>query len=250
MPFSFFLLFARFTGFFLLSPLFSQRNIPKSIRLGLALTCSFVLGVPLSQRYLLSDLDPLKWILILFQEGTVGYLLGFLFSLLFEAAAFAGQFVGSLMGFSATELLDPLATSSHPLMARLFALITFALFLILDLHHPLLRLLYESFEVFPPLHYPFTHTVIEAAIQGTSWLFKLALVYAAIPFTLLITLIALFAILSRFLPIFWASFPLLILAGLLSIGVSLPFFAPILERSCAQFWTQFFNVFQNFRIWL
>lgn len=73
------------------------------------------------------DPSPL-WTLLLIKEVLVGYLIGFLFSLIFEAAALAGQVVGTLGGFSATELVDPLANSSQPLISRLFVLTVFVLF--------------------------------------------------------------------------------------------------------------------------
>jgi len=167
----------------------------------------------------------------------IGYLLGFFFSCLLEAAAFAGELVGTLMGFSATELLDPLATSSHPLMSRFFSFLAFALFLALDLFLPMLRFFFDCFVAFSPLNYPFTPSVIQAVIQASSCLFEQALLLAALPLTLLLTLIALFAILSRFLPIFWIGFPLLIFVGLFSIAGSLPFFISTLAKAFAQFWT-------------
>lgn len=240
------LLFARFTGFFLISPLFSERGIPKSIRLGLALVCSLILAPPLSVRYPFTLEDPAILILQILQEGVIGYLMGFLFSLLFEAAAFAGQLIGTVMGFSATELLDPISTSSHPLMARLFSLVGCALFFALDLHHPLLRLLYGSFDAIPPLRYPFTHDAALTAIQGTSLLFQQALSYAGYPLTLLLALIALFAVLARFLPIFWIGFPLQLLVGLFAIATGFGLFAPFLERSFSQFLRLFQNLIVDF----
>lgn len=240
------LLFARFAGFFLFSPLFSDKGIPKSIRLGLAFVCSLILAPPLSARHPFTFENPSLLALQMLQEGAIGYLMGFLFSLLFEAAAFAGQLVGTTMGFSATELLDPAATSSHPLMARLFSLVACALFFALDLHHPLLRLLYGSFEAIPPLRYPFTYETAFAAIQGTSLLFQQALTFATFPLTLLLALIALFAILSRFLPIFWIGFPLQLLVGLLAIAAGMSLFSPLLERGFAQFWGLFKNLVVHF----
>ena len=228
------LLFARFTGFFLISPLFAQKSVPKSIRLGAALVCSLILAPSLSSQQPFPLDSPM--IIPILYEGAIGYLMGFLVSLLFEAASFAGQIVGTAMGFSLTELLDPLATSSHPLMARLFSMIAFALFLALDLHHPLLQLLYGSFETIPSLRYPFTHEVAQTFIEGTSLIFKQAFAYAALPLTFLLALIALFAVLSRFLPIFWIGFPLQLLVGLFAIAASIKLLSPLLQKGFAQIW--------------
>ena len=119
----FLLLIARFSGFFLLSPLFSGRAIPSNIRLGLAIACSLLIAPPLWNQHIFTIEAPAFLAMHIVKELAIGYLLGFVFALLFEAAAFAGQVVGTLMGFSATELLDPLSSSQHPLMARFFSLV-------------------------------------------------------------------------------------------------------------------------------
>lgn len=235
----FLLLFARFTGFFLISPLFSGRSIPKTIRFGLALTCSLLIAPPLSNRFGFTLDDPLLLSIRMLQELAIGYLLGLFFSLLFEAAAFAGQMVGTLMGFSATELLDPLSSSSHPLMARFLSLVMFTLFLALDLHHTLLRLLYENFEILPLQNYPFNFDTVFKLINASSQMFQQALEFASLPLLILLSLIALFALLSRFLPIFWIGFPLQLLVGLIALTSGSVFFAPLLKRAFSHFLTLF-----------
>lgn len=220
----FFSLLARLLGFFVFSPLFASRGIPTWVRLGLALTCSLILLPPLSATL---TFDRLSWLTFI-KEGVLGYLLGFLFSLLFEAAAFAGQVVGTLTGFSATELLDPISNTSSPLIAKFFMLTCFVLFLSLDLHHLLLRLLYESYTVMPI-----------NMIDATSRLFSHALAYAFYPMTALLTLTLCFAIVARFFPglqIFWTGFPLQLLIGITAIAFAITFFAPILQSAFAEFW--------------
>lgn len=228
----FFALFARLIGFFLLSPLFAKRNIPVWIRFGLALCCSLLLLPPLSAQLTLTFDHPLLLATELVQEIAIGYLLGFLFSLLFEAAAFAGQIVGTLSGFSATELLDPLYNTKEPLLSRLFALTLFALFLALDLHHALLRLLYESFTTIQP-------TFALGIIEATSRLFVHALSYALLPLSLLLLVILCFAILARFFPalqIFWTGFPIQLLIGIGAIALAIGFFGQILQGAFQEFW--------------
>lgn len=228
-PFLF--LFARSLGLFLISPLFSRLAIPKWVRLSLALGCSFLIAPPLLQNEELNlDFSPLA-ILQFIQEIAIGYLIGFIFSLLIEATAFAGQVIGSLAGFSATELLDPLASNSFPLMSRLFAIIGFTLFLSLDLHHILLRLLYESFRVIPMQFYPFQDKVALGLIEATSHFFYHALAFSMFPFLILLLVIILFAVASRFLSIFWVGFPIQLLIGLGTIALSINFFAPLLEQA-------------------
>lgn len=226
----FLLFFSRFFAFFLISPLFSGQSIPKTIRFGLALVCSITLAPPLSIQFKLTVETPIFWILLIIREMAIGYLLGFLFSLIFEAAAFAGQLIGAMMGFSVTELLDPLATSSHPLIARFFSLFAFSLFLALDLHHSLLKFLFESFETFS-----FSNFNRREFMHGVYSIFHLALEFACLPFSILLILIVLFSLFSRSLQVFWLTFPLLLLIGMGTIAMNAGLFPSILEKGIYQF---------------
>ncbi|MFZ0564687.1 MAG: flagellar biosynthetic protein FliR [Chlamydiales bacterium] len=227
----FLLLFARSLGLFLVSPLFSRLAIPKWIRFSLALISSLLIAPPLLQNEEINfDFSPLSLIQLL-KEGAIGYLIGFIFSLIIEATAFAGQVVGTLAGFSATELLNPLATNPFPLMSRFFSVIGFTLLFSLDLHHLILRLLYESFEAIPMNFYPFQYRVVFAVIEATGHLFNQALAFSIFPLLMLLLVIVLFAFASRFLSIFWVGFPIQLLVGFGAIALTIGFFAPLLEKA-------------------
>lgn len=221
------------TGFFLFSPLFSERGIPTWIRFSLALACSLLLLPPLSSQITLTLDNPILFATEMIKEAALGYLLGFLFSLIFEAAAFAGQIVGTLTGFSATELLDPISNARSPLISKLFSLTLFALFLSLDLHHLLLRLLYESYQT--------TSSILTMGmVEATTRLFHHALTLALFPLTILLIVILCFAIISRFFPslqIFWTGFPIQLLIGFGALAVAMGFFSQILQGAFYEFWT-------------
>lgn len=222
----FFALFARISGFFLISPLFSKKEIPLYVRFGLTLVCSFLLAPVMTT---LPKIDTLPWMLM-FKEVIIGYLLGFLFSLIFEAATMAGQVVGTMSGFSATELVDP-SFGSKPLFGKLFMLSVFLFFLASDFHHLLLRFLFDSFTFIPvgPLSKEMLFGIAEAA----GHLFSMMLDFAIVPIVLLSVVIICFAITTRFLPqlpIFWIGFPLQMMIGFFSIGLALTFFNDIFKN--------------------
>lgn len=229
----FFVLFARLFGFFLISPLFPKGGIPVWVRFSLTLSCSLVLLPPLSTQLTLVIENPALYGLELLKETAIGYLLGFLFSLLFESVAFAGQVLGTLTGFSATELLDPLANAKIPLLSQLFVLTLFALFLALDLHHALLRLLFDSYLTIPS-------SMPYGIIEATTRLFHHALAYAFFPLSLLLIVILCFAIIARFFPslqIFWTGFPLQLLIGIGGIAFAISFFGHILQGAFYELWS-------------
>lgn len=221
------LAFARLFSLFVLSPFFSGKSMPMSIRVAAAFGCSLCLAPPILESHTSSN----HLLLHIFQELLVGYFIGFLFSLIFEAVAFAGQMVGTLMGLSLTELFDPLSSSYHPLLSRLFSLFLFILFFALDLHHPLLKLLWASFETIP---LGWTQNLILGLIEMTTLMFSHALEFALYPLSVLLLLIATFAAISRFFPIFWIGFPLQLVIGLIALALGLHLFPPLLRHSFYQ----------------
>ncbi|MCH9610564.1 MAG: Flagellar biosynthetic protein FliR [Chlamydiales bacterium] len=225
------LIFARLLGFFLLSPLFAKRNIPSSVRFGLAAVCSLLLAPPLTLK-LQFDIDsPLFWITF-GKELILGYALGFLFSLLFEAAALTGQIIGTMGGFSITELFG--AGMHNSIFAKFFSLTLFTLFLATDLHHILLRFLYESFD---------TIAILPNGLHlatSSSAIFWNAFSYAFVPFLALSLLLVCFAIIARSVPdlqIFWVGFPLQLLIAILTITIALSSFGEILQKAFFEFLT-------------
>lgn len=172
----------------------------------------------------------------LIKEIVLGYLFGFLFSLLIEAAAFAGQMIGVMSGLTATELISLSDASEHPLMARLFSLLAFTLFLMMDFHHALIRMLFESFQIIPLNFNLFSFEMLNGMIEATARLFHQALSYAFFPLLILALILVLLSLASRFLPnLFWVIFPIQSLAGVASLILASAFFIPILEKAFYEF---------------
>lgn len=213
-------IFARFLGFFLISPIFSRLPTPSILRFGLACALT-VLFAPVIATTLPETPPPLSiWVL---KEALIGILLGLIFSLLFEVTALAGQIVGVLSGVSATEILSPSFSSGHPLGGRLYTLLGACLFFSLDLHHALLHVLKESFS-WAPLHtFSFSRSFFKTFVECTD-LYARALTLAAFPFFGLLLLILFLAILSKMIPeipIFWTGLPLQFIIGTGLIFLSL-----------------------------
>jgi flagellar biosynthesis protein FliR len=244
----FILIFARFTGFFLIAPLFTRLSIPSYTRIGLAFSISLLIAPSLLQQQTLKIPEwSIFFALQIIKEMAIGYLCGFVFSLLFEAGAFAGQLVGTLAGFSATEFLDPFSRTEHPLLARFFPLILFALFLSFDLHHTLIRLLFESFNTFPLEEIElFSHQRVFAILEAVAYFFQQAISLALYPLIILSMIIAMIALLSRFFPIFWLSFPLQFLVGAIAIASGIHFFPPLVKKAYFQFWVLVKNTIVNY----
>lgn len=225
-------IFTRISGFFLISPLFSSRRIPLALRFGLAVAFTLALAPTFLATHTPTPYPSSLLPLNLVKELMIGYLLGFIFALLVEGAALAGQMVGTLSGFSATELLSPL-TASYPLFGRVFVLFLLTLLLALDLHHPFLITLYQSFTFFPVAPFPINETLTTDLVKGTALLFQQAFMYASIPFIMLFLLLVLFAIVAKTLPnfpIFWVGFPIQLWIGISAIILAVGYYSEILHH--------------------
>lgn len=215
---AFFTLFAKSIGFFCLSPLFRYLQTPFFLRFAFALLLSILIFPSLQTAEIPSPL----FMIHLLKEVLLGYLLGFIFSLLFEAAALAGEVIGSMMGLSLTEVFDPVSNNSSPFLARFFALVTVTLFFSLDLHHGLIKILFETTNI----NY---HTILESL----SFLFSQMLRFALIPFFLLSVLLVALAIAARVFPdfpIMWTGFPLQLIVGVVGITIAIHYFPELINH--------------------
>lgn len=228
----FFLLFARFSGFFLFSPFFSNR-LGLLVRFSLSFGCALIV-VPLFFHTELPT-SHLPFILLILKEILVGFLLGFLFSLLFEAASFAGQVITTMGGLSIMEIFDTQQNSHIPLLSQLFSLTVMVLFLVLDMHHAVLRLLYESFSLLPLGMKIFQEDVVASLIVATGKMFHYALSYALFPLVILLAINILFAILSRDFMIFLNGFPIQVLLTFVLVALSISNFDKILIENFTEF---------------
>ncbi len=248
-----FYILARVSGFFFLSPLFRNRNIPSTVRIGLLFFVTALLCMVLypsyrseSPRYYLPELhgdaDHL-WIVLAvgsLKELAVGYVMGFAFSLLFEVALLAGQVLSNLAGLSAAQLVDPIMNSQTGLISQLFNITFILLFLSLDLHLETLKFLESSFHTLPIGNYHLPHELLQEINHGTGRIFHYALRLAAIPFVVLSLVTVSLGFMARVMPemnIFLVGFPLKILLSFYSLTVAIKFFPILFNPLFQEFYT-------------
>jgi len=135
--------------FLLFCPPWNSRFIPMQVRalsvLGLALALTPVVSPWLPPF-------PADWpagLLLVLREFLIGLTCGLVFRFLFAGVAMAGNLVAVYMGFGMATLLDPQTQAQNTVLAELLVLMTTLIFLTLNGHHVLLRLLVHSFQEVP-----------------------------------------------------------------------------------------------------
>lgn len=247
----FFYLFARVSGLFLISPLLSTRQVPVSVRTFLSLFITLLLGMALYSDYrgpeprlVVAELIPgtelsiLMLALTLVKEVAIGFMIGWAFTIFYEATLLAGQLIGVMMGFSITEILDPVSNTSKGVISQLFSLTATLLIIVFDLHHVFIRVLADSFSTLPLGHYQLPYELLHDITHGTARLFQHGMQMAAIPFAILALVTIGLGFMARVMPemnIFMVGFPLKILIGYYGLIFTITYFPLILRQAFEEY---------------
>jgi len=126
------IIFARILGLLSVAPVFNAQSVPYRFRMALALLLAVVL-YPLTINFL-PDLPkhPLAYATLLLGQGAIGIGIGFMIMAIFSSFQIAGQIFSMQAGLSFSEVLDPQAQVSIPVLGTLKNTIGLLLFLVID----------------------------------------------------------------------------------------------------------------------
>jgi flagellar biosynthetic protein FliR len=148
--------FARCQAFLLAAPLLGANAFPQRVRLTLALALTVLLSpaaAPIAPIAASAPAAPAflsaSGALILFQEVALGACLGLAFRLLFVAVSLAGECLAQAMSHPAAQWADPTTETAVPGASAFLLLLASLLFLSLDGHLLLIRLLADSLTALP-----------------------------------------------------------------------------------------------------
>ena len=224
---SFMLVLTRLSAMMYAFPFFGSPAIARRVRILISLVLSFMLlplvGVDgLGVEWGLAHLS-----LAIARELGVGLVIGFGTKFMFEAFSIAGTFAGRQMGFAIAELIDPVTSSPQSMVGQFWSLVAILLFVAVDGHHFLIRLMIQNFQMVPleaGLLQPETGRML---INGSNEMFRLALKLAAPALILTLMLDVGIGILSRAMPrfqVFFVALPLKLFVGVFAMAVSLQLF--------------------------
>jgi flagellar biosynthetic protein FliR len=174
---------------------------------------------------------------LVLQELLLGMTLGLTIRFIFAGMQMAGTLAATQMGLGMVTLYDPQSRAQTTAIADLLIMLATLIFLSLDGHHMILRLLVQSFQdtpmaVRPGLPWALFYQLSAQAILIYQWAIKLA---APILAALFLTQLAL-GLVARAVPqiqIMIVSFPLTIALGLFFLSVTLLSFTPFLGEQLA-----------------
>ncbi|MFK7737121.1 MAG: flagellar biosynthetic protein FliR [Pirellulaceae bacterium] len=149
----FMMILARVASFVATFPLFSRRQLPQMVKVGLSVALSIFWFGEIEAQFTgvardLSGLNTWMSILLIVKECTIGIALGTILGSLFWPAKIAGSYVGQELGLSLASISDPGSQDSSTLLTRIFESLAILVFFAINMHHFLVLALHESFSWF------------------------------------------------------------------------------------------------------
>jgi len=221
------------------APIFSSQQTPKVLRLGLILILSWIM-MPLIPAPELVDFFSYDAIIILVQQLLIGLVMGFMLQMVFGALVFGGQAIAYSMGLGFASMMDPQNGVQVPVVAQFYLIISTLFFLSINGHLVLIKLLADSFYVFPVSTTGIGSASFEAVVGWGSDMFVGGLLLA-LPVMAALLLVNLgLGVIGRAAPqlnIFAVGFPVTIILGFILVWVTLPdvmnIFQDLLEQNFA-----------------
>lgn len=214
----------RISAMFVAVPLFSLRTVPARVRLILSVAITFVV-MPLLPAFPVIDMFSYEGIRVAIAQVMIGLSTGFIVQLVFAAIVFAGQGVALSMGLGFASMVDPQNGQQVPVIAQLYVINSTLIFLGLDGHLLLIKMLLDSFTSLPLGIDGITKTNIWDVIAWSSRMFAGGLLLAMPVIVSLLLVNIGFGIATRAAPqlnIFSVGFPVTLMLGIVLIWLTLP----------------------------
>ncbi|MBC8555066.1 MAG: flagellar biosynthetic protein FliR [Candidatus Brocadiales bacterium] len=208
------------------SPIYSQAGLPLMIKIGLALVISFAVFPVISNSQPVLPDNMINFIIIVFKELAVGFLIGYVATLAFAAFVMGGGLISSEMGLTMAELVDPLTGDRVSPIAQLLQIVALILFFAINGHHWLINALILSYKTVPLTGFIEMGSSVSKIMDLFNGLFIAAIKIAAPIMIVLGLTVVVAGFLARSTPeinIFLIIFPMKILVGFLLLAIMFPF---------------------------
>ncbi|MEK6788398.1 MAG: flagellar biosynthetic protein FliR [Pseudomonadota bacterium] len=214
-----FLLSIRLLPVLVVSSILFFSRIPLTIRLILSLALASVLASALP-----SIQAPSLSLPVLLGELCLGVVMAFGFHAAHAGVDMAGRLIDTQVGLNASGVFDPTTSNVTSIMADFLGLAFALLFVVLDMHHELLRVMGGMLTVIPPGSVPSVSLSGSLAAVLTQQFLMAFMMLMPVIMGLWLTDMA-FAILSRSMPqanIYFLALPIKLGIGVLLILLTLP----------------------------
>jgi len=210
---------------FVAAPVFGAAFVPVQLRLIVALA----VGIPaLAATHFALPPDGLASIagfMLVAGEVMTGLAIGFAVQIGFSAAVLAGETIGNTMGLGFAAMIDPANGQHNPMLGQFLTILATFLFLAMDGHLALARIIVESYRALPPGNAWISAQGIHGLVLFGGILFAAGLSIALpVGFALILVQLVM-AMLARSAPqlnLFAVGLPAALLAGIVLLALAAP----------------------------
>ena len=241
--------FVRMLSLISTAPIFSEKVVPRSVKVGLAVLLAIVIAPTLGAMPAV-PLVSAAGLWIVAQQVLIGAAMGFSMKIVFAMVQAAGDYIGLQMGLSFASFFDPTSGGNTMVLARLLNVMAMLIFLAVDGHLALIATLAESFHTLPIADAPLAASGWFLLASAGGQIFLGGLILALPLIATLLTLNLAMGILNRASPqfsIFAVGFPITLLAGIAMLQVLMEYLGPFLEPRFAAGFTSTLEVLQGLR---
>ena len=215
--------FIRIGALVMVMPVLGGAFVPAKVRVLLALALTLVIAPVLPDSPPL-ELMSLSGLMTVVRELLVGAAIGFVVQLVFDAISLSGQVISMSMGLGFAVMVDRQHGINIPVLGQLFMMLGMLMFLSLDGHLTIIRLLADSFQLLPIAASGLSQVALGEILQWTGQLFVVAAKIALPAITALVCVNLSFGVMSRAAPtlnLFAVGFPIAMLLGFVVIFLNM-----------------------------
>ncbi|WP_025821636.1 flagellar biosynthetic protein FliR [Shewanella marina] len=215
--------FFRISSMFMVMTVIGSNNTPKQIRLLLSVAVT-VAVVPMLPPVAYTELFSITSFLITLQQILIGIAMGFVSLLLMQCFVLAGQIIGMQTSLGFASMVDPGSGQQTPVVGNFFLLLATMVFLAVDGHLLMVRMLIVSFETLPVSTEGIAIGAYHKLVLWGSYIFAAALTMSMSAIVALLVINLSFGVMTRAAPqlnIFAIGFPITMISGLVILWLTL-----------------------------
>ncbi|MEZ9822060.1 flagellar biosynthetic protein FliR [Shewanella sp. 10N.286.45.A1] len=213
----------RISSMFMVMAVFGANTTPSRVRLLLSLTVTAAV-VPVLPPMPDIELFSLSAVFVTFQQIIIGVSMGFSTLLLMQTFVLTGQIIGMQTSLGFASMIDPGSGQQTPVVANFFLLLTTMIFLAVDGHLLLIKMVVASFDSIPVSMEGLSLASYRMFTEFVGYMFGAALTMSLSAIVALLTINLSFGVMTRASPqlnIFSIGFPVTMVCGLFILWLTL-----------------------------
>ncbi|ESE41223.1 flagellar biosynthetic protein FliR [Shewanella decolorationis] len=202
---------------------FGAATTPTRVRLLLAIAITLAIA-PVLPPVKDAELFSLSAVFITAQQIIIGVAMGFVTQMVMQTFVLTGQIIGMQTSLGFASMVDPGSGQQTPVIGNFFLLLATLIFLAVDGHLLMIRMLVASFETLPISNQGLTLTSYRSLAEWGSYMFGAALTMSLSAIIALLLVNLSFGVMTRAAPqlnIFSIGFPITMIGGLLILWLTL-----------------------------